>query len=85
MVNPFSRFVNFFHFFSGRILSIQPSLLSSAILQGITVFGIGFRAGNSIACSIFGPTGDFTGPIHSATTLATFGSSSYQEFSIPPW
>jgi hypothetical protein len=71
--------------FAGRILAVQPSLLTSSIYQGITVFGVGFRAGNMIACNIAGPSGDFTGSSLSLTTLATAGSSSYQEFSVPSW
>ena len=71
--------------FTGRILSVQPSVLVSSIFQGITVFGIGFRAGNVISCDIAGPTGDFTGPSISYSSLSSSGSSSYQEFAVAPW
>jgi hypothetical protein len=70
---------------AGRVLSVQPSILTSSIFQGITVFGIGFRAGNLISCNIAGPTVDFTGPMFSSVSRSSFGSSSFQEFSVSPW
>ena len=80
----FKRFFNFL--LTGRVLSLHPSMLTSPSFHlGITVFGIGFRAGSSIVCTISGPTVDFTGSSISSTSLATSGSSSYQEFSVVPW